>query len=334
MRIALFEVSESHDRESLERALAGHDLVFDPHPLMEETADAARGAEAVSVFIHSSVSAAVLERLPALRFVATRSTGFDHVDLEACAARGIAVSNVPHYGENTVAEHAFALILNLARKVHQAWLRTRAGDFSLDGLKGSDLNGKVLGVVGAGRIGLHVIRIARGFGMEVLAYDPAPQPLIAEVLGFRYAALDDLLAQADVVSLHLPLNERTHHLFDDDRFARMKRGVLLVNTARGGVVHTEALLRALDAGIVGGAGLDVVEGEELLAEEEQVLRTPATEAQLRQLLYNHMLMERPNVIVTPHLGWFSHEAGQRILDTTAENLRAFAAGAPINTVGR
>jgi D-lactate dehydrogenase len=205
VRIVSFEIDEPWEHDALRDALPGHDLVFHPHPLDERSAGDGAGAEAVTVFIHSRLSADVIARLPDLRFVAARSTGFDHVDAAACAARGIPVSNVPLYGENTVAEHAFALILNLSRKVHQAWLRTRAGDFSVGGLEGFDLNGKTLGVVGAGRIGLHVVRIARAFGMEVVAYDPAPHPLLAEVLGFRYAALDELLAESDVVSLHLPL---------------------------------------------------------------------------------------------------------------------------------
>jgi D-lactate dehydrogenase len=332
MRIVFYEVRESWEREYLARELAGHDVAFLPDPLTLHTADAAADAEVVSVFIRSRVDRAVLERLPALRFVATRSTGYDRVDAETCRQRGVVVSNVPTYGENTVAEHAFGLILNLSRKIHQAYLRTRACDFSLESLEGFDLRGKTLGVVGAGRIGLHVIRIGRGFGMEVLAYDVRPQPLLAEVLGFRYTPLEDLLRVADVVSLHVPLRPETHHLMNRERFALMKRGALLVNTARGAVVDTEALLWALDEGIVGGAGLDVVEGEELMAEEEVVFRGPAAEAQLRQLLCGHLLLERPNVIVTPHMAWYSREARQRLLATTVENIRAFLEGRPTNVV--
>ncbi|HEX7088545.1 MAG TPA: NAD(P)-dependent oxidoreductase [Longimicrobiales bacterium] len=332
MNVAFFEIQEPWEREQLTRELGAHDLVFEEAPLSAETAPRARDAEAVSVFIRSRVDRAVLERVPRLQFVTTRSTGFDHIDLEACRARGIAVSNVPHYGENTVAEHTFGLILNLARRIHKAYIRTRAGDFTLKGLEGTDLRGKLLGVVGAGSIGLHVIRIARAFGMDVVAYDIAPQPLLAEVLGFRYVPLHDLLGAADVLTLHAPLSPETRHLMDRSRFALMRRGALLVNTARGALVDTEALLWALDEGIVAGAALDVLEGEELLAEEEHLFRTPASESQLRQLVSGHRLLERENVIVTPHMAWFSREARQRILMTTVENLLAFSAGRPQNVL--
>jgi len=332
MNVAFFEIQEQWERDQLMRELGAHDLVIEEAPLSPETAGRARDAEAVSVFIRSRVDRAVLERLPRLQFVTTRSTGFDHIDLEACRARGIAVSNVPHYGENTVAEHTFGLILNLSRRIHKAYLRTRAGDFTLKSLEGMDLRGKLLGVVGAGSIGLHVIRIARAFGMNVVAYDIAPQPLIAEVLGFRYVPLHDLLGAADVLTLHAPLTPQTRHLMDRSRFALMRRGALFVNTARGALVDTEALLWALDEGIVAGAALDVVEGEEFLAEEEHLFRTTASESQLRQLVSGHRLLERENVIVTPHMAWFSREARQRILMTTVENLLAFSAGKPQNVL--
>lgn len=334
MRITFFEIGEAWEREQLERSLAGEQLRFLADPLEPETADQAQDAEAVSVFIRSRVDRAVLERLPALRLVVTRSTGYDHIDVEACAERGVVVCNVPRYGENTVAEHTFALILSLARKIHQAERRTRVCDFSLEGLEGFDLRGKTLGVIGAGSIGLHVIRIARAFGMEVVAYDVRRQPLLAEVLAFRYATLEETLGAAHVVSLHAPLLPETRHLMNRERFRLMKRGALLINTARGALVDTDALLRALDEGIVGGAGLDVLEGEETLMEEEHLFRTEASERQLREVLRGHLLLKRDNVIITPHMAWFSREARQRILATTVDNIRAFLAGEPINVVAK
>lgn len=330
MVIAFYEIREEWERERLRDQLAAHTLVFEPQPLVPETADRAREAEAVSVFIRSRVDRAVLDRLPRLRFLATRSTGFDHIDLAACSERGIQVSNVPHYGENTVAEHTFGLILALSRKILQANQRTRVGDFSLEGLEGTDLRGKLLGVIGAGSIGLHVIRIARAFGMHVVAYDIAPQPLIAEVLGFRYVSLIDLLGAAEVLSLHAPLTPETRHLMNRERFASLRRGVLFVNTARGALVDTEALLWALDEGIVAGAALDVLEGEEQLAEEQSMFRTAESESRLRQLVAGSRLLDRDDVIVTPHIAWFSREARQRILATTVENLQAFIMGQPRN----
>ena len=290
------------------------------------------GVAVLSVFVGSRVGKAVLDACPDLRLVATRSTGFDHVDLDACARRGVAVANVPTYGENTVAEHTFALILALSRNVHKAWVRTQRHEFSLAGLRGFDLRGKTLGVVGTGHIGLHVTKIGRGFGMDVLAADPRPQPLLAEVIGFRYAPLEELVAAADIVTLHAPYGTGTHHLVDRALLGRFKRGALLVNTARGGLVDTDALLWALDEGILRGAGLDVLEGEEALTEDRRLLAARPDEARLRTLVENQELMGRENVVVTPHIGFDSVEAVQRIADVTARNVAAFLQGRPQNLV--
>jgi D-lactate dehydrogenase len=286
----------------------------------------------VSVFIRSHLMRDPLERLPALRFVATRSTGYDHIDLAACQARGILVSNVPTYGENTVAEHTFGLILALSRKIHQAYSRTSRGDFSLEGLRGFDLKGRTLGVMGTGHIGLHVIRIGRGFGMDVVAHDTRQQELLAEVLGFRYVSLEELLEQSDIVTLHVPYLTATHHLLNRSRLSQMKRGALLINTARGAIVDTDALLWALDKGIVGGAGLDVIEGEETIAEERLLLREDVAADQLQAAIRGHMLLRRENVVITPHIAFDSQEALQRILDTTIDNVQGYMAGEPHNVV--
>ncbi len=262
--ISFYEASP-WEQEYFSQQLSGHRLLFSERPLGAESLAEAEEAAALSIFIRSRITSSVLERLPQLRFVATRSTGYDHIDVAACAARGIQVANVPRYGENTVAEHTFGLILALSRHIHQAWQKTARGDFSLGDLRGFDLKEKTLGVVGTGDIGLHVIRIATGFGMEVVAYDVRQNHLVAEVLGFRYAPLEEVLAAADVLTLHVPGTPQTHHLIDREAIQRMKRGALLINTARGTVVDTQALLWGLDQGIIGGAGLDVVEGEELVS---------------------------------------------------------------------
>ncbi|HEX8997772.1 MAG TPA: NAD(P)-dependent oxidoreductase [Ktedonobacterales bacterium] len=339
LTIACYDVTPQ-EREYLERKLAarlpGATLFWHSEPLTAETA----GAEServthLCVFIHSRVDAAALERFPALRGVATRSTGFDHIDLAACAARDIVVSTVPRYGENTVAEHTFALILDLSRNVHKAYARTAAGDFRLEGLMGFDLKGRTLGVIGVGSIGLHVIRIARAFGMRVVAYDVRPSPLMAEVLDFTYASLEDTLAQADIVTLHAPSLPSTYHLINYDRLKLMKRGAMLINTARGTLVDSEALLRALDEGILAGAGLDVLEGEELITEDQALLARndmQATEEQLRTVLRANVLLRRPDVVFTPHIAFYSQEALYRILDTTVDDLGGMADGAPVNTV--
>jgi D-lactate dehydrogenase len=329
--LACYETEPSEEAYLRER-WPGLDVRATPAPLGADTLDLARDASVLSVFIHSPVMAELLAQVPHLRFIATRSTGYDHVDLETCRARGIAVSNVPTYGENTVAEHTFGLILALSRKIHQAYVRTVRGDFSLAGLRGFDLKGRTLGVIGTGNIGLHAIRIGRGFGMDVLAYDVREQHLLAEVLGFRYVPLDDLIVQADIVSLHVPYFPATHHLINRERLARMKRGSLLINTARGGLVDTEALLWALDEGILAGAGLDVIEGEELIGEERLLLRQGAAPEQLQAAIRGHLLLQRENVIFTPHIAFNSEEALHRILDTTVENVRAFLDGKPVNLV--
>lgn len=329
--VACFEL-DAWEEPHLRRRLGEIDVRASSAELTEGTADLARDAAAVSVFIRSRPDRAVLAKLPALRFIATRSTGYDHIDLEACRERGVVVSNVPTYGENTVAEHTFGLILSLSRKIHHAYTRTSHGDFSLDGLRGFDLKGRTLGVVGTGHIGLHVIRIARGFEMELLAHDVLEQPLLAEVLGFTYVPLDTLLERSDIVSLHVPYMPKTHHLLDRERLGRMKGGSLLINTARGAVVDTDALIWALDEGIVAGAGLDVLEGEELIAEEHLLLRRGVAPEQLQAAIRGHVLLRRENVVITPHIPFNSEEAILRILDTTAENVRAFISGEPRNTV--
>jgi D-lactate dehydrogenase len=332
--LAVFFEVQDWERAAVEACLPDVEIRFSPEPLGPDTIALARDAVVVSGFIRSRIGPAELAALPRLRFVATRSTGYDHIDLAACGARGVAVANVPTYGENTVAEHTFALILTLSRQIHRAVQRTATGDFSPHGLMGFDLKDKTLGVVGAGNIGLHVVRIARGFGMDVLVHDVREQPLLAEVLGFSYVALDELLARADVVTLHVPALPSTLHLLDRAGLGRMKRGALLVNTARGSVVDTEALLWALDEGILAGVGLDVLEGEEYLAEEIALLRAPHLQETLRSLVYGHALLRRPEVIYTPHIAFNSREALARIVDTTVGNVRAFLAGAPRNLVGR
>ncbi len=335
MKIIFFETAP-WERRYLTKALklAGATVQFVLEPLTDQSLSRAKGAGIISVFIYSQVTASVLKRLPGLRFIATRSTGFDHIDLKACQAKGIRVSNVPAYGENTVAEHTFALILSLSRNVHKAYVRTIKGDFSLNGLQGFDLKGKTLGVIGAGRIGMHVIKMAKGFGMEVLVYDTRRDPFLREVLDFRYAPLPELLRKSDIVSLHLPYTSSTHHLMHRETFRLMKRGALLINTARGGLVDTNALVWALDEGIVGGAGLDVLEGEELVKEERQLLEKDFSKDRLITALKNHILLHRENVVITPHIAFDSREALQRILDTTVANLVGFLHGSPSNLVSK
>lgn len=331
---AVFFETVPWERRFLAQALkpAKLKIQYVPEPLTEQSLALAKDAEIISVFIYSRLTRPLIAKLKKARLIATRSTGFDHIDLQACRARKIQVSNVPSYGENTVAEHTFALILALSRNLHRAYVRTVRGDFSLEGLQGFDLKGKTLGVVGAGKIGLHVIKMAKGFGMKALAYDVHRNPFLSEVLDFEYAGLPELLRRSDIVSLHLPYSPESHHLLDKKTFRLMKRGALLINTARGGLVDTAALVWALDQGIVGGAGLDVLEGEEMVKEDRQLLEKDFSKEKLVTLLKNHILLHRENVVITPHIAFDSREALQRILETTAGNILHFLRDTPANLV--
>ncbi len=287
----------------------------------------------LSCFIRSRVDKAMLDDCPNLKLISTRSTGVDHIDVAACNSRGITVCNVPQYGENTVAEHTLGLILALSRNLYPAVDRVKRGDLSIEGLVGFDLHGKTLGVVGAGRIGLHVIRMGRAMNMRVLAFDARPQGLLAEVLGFEYASLEDLLKQSDVVSLHVPLLPATRRMIDAEKFALMKPSAILVNTSRGAVVDSVALLEALNEGRIAGAALDVLEGEEVFNEDHVLLHSDkASVDDLRLAVEGYQLMHHPRCIVTGHIGFYSREALQRILLTTIDNIGAFVQGQPVNLV--
>ncbi|HET6455391.1 MAG TPA: hydroxyacid dehydrogenase [Armatimonadota bacterium] len=300
--------------------------------LTSDTAELAKDAEIVSVFVYSEVKKPTLDQLPNVKLIATRSTGYDHIDLSECHRRNIVVSNVPYYGENTVAEHAFGLILSLSRKIYKAYLRTTRLDFSLESLKGFDLKDKTIGVIGAGRIGLHVVRIAKGFGMNVIVFDTRQEPLLAEVLGFTYVPFEELLQRSDVISLHVPLNPATYHLINKENVKTIKRGAILINTSRGGVVETEALISALNEGIISGAGLDVFEGEESVKEDTAILAQALPGEKMREVLLSYALLHRENVVITPHIAFYSQEALMRIMQTTEENIQGFIQGKPINTL--
>ena len=330
-RIVFYELEE-WECEYIRKRLQGHELEFIDGHLTEENL---RGdAEILCVFIYSKIDARVLDRMPRLRLVATLSTGYDHIDVRECACRNITVCNVPAYGENTVAEHTFALLLAISKRIVESVERTRRGNFSLEGLRGFDLKGKTIGVVGVGRIGRNVVRLARAFGMKVLAYTKRPDPKLAEELGFTYVAtLEELLPKCDVVTLHAPLTEETHHMINKANIRLMKRGAVLINTARGELVDTEALLEAVENGTISAAGLDVLEGEANIKEERQLLsKIFAKEVDLKTMLEEHILLERENVLVTPHNAFNSWDALERILETTVENIDAFLSGKPVNVV--
>ncbi len=334
MKIHYFS-SESWEEEFVRARLPDTEIVFHEDSLATYPDLTDSDATVLCTFIESPIGATEMDRFPSLKLIATRSTGFDHIDLAAAEERGILVANVPSYGENTVAEFTFALILSLSRRIPEARESVVRGAFSPADLRGFDLAGKTLGVIGCGHIGAHVIRMANGFGMNVLGFETHQDAERARSLGFTYASLPDLLAASDVVSLHVPYNVHTHHLINKENIGLLKKGAYLINTARGAVVETEALTAALESGALAGAGLDVLEEEGDLDDEMKLLSMPHPNAEsLKITLENHYLISHPRVLVTPHLAFNTTEAIERILDTTISNISSFSAGSPVNTVAR
>ncbi len=333
MKLVYFE-SHGEEEAALKEHIKGTDVLAVPEPLHKNVA-VANDAELVSVFVGSQVTSEHLAAMPNLKFIATRSAGYDHIDMVACAERGITVANVPSYGENTVAEHAFALILALSRKIFQSYERTEKMDFDREGLEGFDLKGKTLGVVGCGAIGKHAAKIGRGFDMRIIIYDVNPDTKFVQEIGAKVAdSLESLLAQSDVITLHVPyIPGKTHHLINKENVQQIKPGAILVNTARGAVVDTEALLWALQKKILVGAGLDVLEEENDTYEDVALLSEGfSKEYDIATLLRNHILAARRDVIITPHNAFNSREAKHNILMTTIENITAYLQNKPINVV--
>jgi D-lactate dehydrogenase len=286
---------------------------FSIHPPLrteDEIVAAAAGADVLCMRDQfGQVTRQVLERLPDLKLIVTRSVGYDHIDLVEAERRGIPVCNVPDYGAHMIAEQAFGLLLAVARNIvrgHNRYAQEHL--FSDKGMQGMELYGKTLGVIGTGRIGLHAIRLAKGFGMQVAAFDVYQNEAASRELGFDYESMESVLAQSHAVSLHVSLNEATHHLINAERLALMKQGAILVNTSRGPVVDTEALIVALRSGHLAGAGLDVLEDE-------------------RDRYHDFSGL---NVVVTPHLGWYTDGAVHRILEIALGNIAAFQRGELVN----
>jgi D-lactate dehydrogenase len=328
MRMILFS-SRQYDIDTFTEANAAfkYELHFHESHLEPDTAVLAKGYDVVCPFVNDCVDAATLERLHAggTRLIALRSAGFNHVDLAAAQRLGIGVVRVPAYSPYAVAEHAVGLILALNRKIPRAVARTREGDFSLHGLLGFDLHGKTVGVIGTGIIGRCFARIMAGFGMQVLAHDPGPPATELLALGGRYVPLDTLLADSDIVSLHCPLLPSTYHLINSGALAKMKRGAMLINTGRGGLVESNALVGALKSGQLGHLGLDVYEEEGGIFFEDHSNLPLQDDVLARLLMF-------PNVIVTAHQAFFTREAMSEIAQTTLGNVEAWRDGTPRNVV--
>ena len=314
IKVAFYDAKD-YDKPSFEYYGGQHDMQFRflETKLNEDTADLARGCDAVCVFVNDNVNAAVIDRLYELgvKIIALRSAGYNNVDVQAAFGK-VHVVHVPAYSPYAVAEHAIALLLTSVRRIHKAFNRTREFNFSLNGLTGFDFHGKTVGVIGTGKIGRIFIDICRGFGMNVIAYDLFP----AKDSGIRYVSLDELFEQSDIISLHCPLTDATRHLIDAEAIAKMKKGVVIVNTSRGGLINAEALLEGIKARKIGAACLDVYE------EEADVFFEDRSGHILNDDLLS-LLISMPNVIVTSHQAFLTEEALNNIAETTVSNILSF-----------
>ncbi|MEN9328095.1 MAG: hypothetical protein RI947_903 [Candidatus Parcubacteria bacterium] len=331
MHIVFFEVQD-WERNSLLKIFP--DALITAEKLTIENALHYTEAEVVSCFIYSKIDKAVIEMLPQLKYITTRSTGFDHIDVTFAGTKGIKTSNVPEYGSTTVAEHTFALMLSLTRKMYQSVNQAKTLSFEHSEIRGVDLEGKTLGIVGLGKIGQHVLQIAKGFGMNVLAYNHSQDKELLDRYTFSYAELDVVFSNSDIITLHLPFNEHTKHIVNKEAILKFKKGSYLINTARGGLIDSEAIVIGLEKEILDGVGLDVLEEEKDLSEEIAMLTSEFRQnIDLKNLIYNHILMNHPKVLITPHNAFNSKEALKRILETTISNIQNYASDTPTNLVG-
>lgn len=322
MRIAFFD-THSYDREMFSRVNENfhHDLVYFEPRLTSSTASLAKGFPAVCSFVHDRLDRKALTLLAeeGVRLVALRCTGFNHVDLAAAKELAIRAVRVSAYSPHAVAEHTLALVLALNRKIHRAYTRVREGNFSLEGLMGFDLFGKTVGILGLGKIGTEVARICQGFGCKILAYDLKPTSSLSSELNLTYVDLPELYQNSEIITMHLPLTLETHHLIDEKALSRMKRGVMLINTGRGALIDTLALIKGLKTGQIGSAGLDVYE------EEDTVFSHDFSDQVLQDDVLARLLTF-PNVLITAHQGYFTREAIRDIAQTTLTNVSSFEKG--------
>lgn len=322
MDIAIFS-TKAYDREFLSAANtaagAPHRLLFHETSLNTHSAVLATGAGVVCAFVNDQLNDEVLGVLSQLgiHLVALRCAGFNHVDLAAAHRLGIRIARVPGYSPAAIAEHTVAMMLTLNRHIHRAYVRVREANFALEGLLGFDMQQRTVGIIGTGKIGTHLTRILRGFGCKLLAYDPV-QNQECTALGVNYVQLATLYAQSDIISLHCPLTPETRHLIDESAIRQMRHGVMLINTSRGAVVATPAVIAALKSGIIGYLGLDVYE------EEGDLFFENLSEHLLQDDVFARLLTF-PNVLITGHQAFFTHEALTAICTVTIDNVSQFAA---------
>jgi D-lactate dehydrogenase len=332
MRIAFYEAREDEIQYFKEK-LKDFELYFFKESLKENNI---LDVEIISIFSDSRIDKNILEKLKNLKFICTRTTGYDHIDVMECKKRGIVVSNVPAYGIETVAEHTFSLILAVSRRLIESFERTRKGIFSNKGLTGFELKGKTLGIIGAGKIGRRVAEIAKAFGMKVIAYDIFQNLEEAKRIGYEYVDLDKLLREADIITIHANLTKENYHMINESAFEKMKDGVIIINTARGAIIDTKALIKYLNSGKISYAALDVLENEPEIKEEVQLLEKELSEEEMKKLLANHMLFDMEDrlekVLITPHNAFNSKESLEEIKRTTVDNIISFVNGKPINVL--
>ncbi len=304
------------------------DILITDQSLSSDNVNNYSDCRVISTFIGSSLNVDTLDKLPNLALIITRSTGVDHIDLEYCYRRKIAVCNVPNYGPNSVAEYAFGLLLSLARKLEPAIYETRHGRFGHAHLRGAELFGKTLGIIGTGNIGSSMARIGHGFGMQIIGHDPQQNAALCNNYDLRYVGLDSLLQTSDIISLHIPASSETRHLLGAVQFNQVKKGAILINTSRGEVIDVFSLIKALQSGRLGAAGLDVLADEGYLRDPTQ--KVPASASDIYHA--NHTLMNLPNVIVTPHNAFNTHAAVERIIDISIDVMQGYLDGQLINGV--
>jgi len=314
----------------LRKKLKGYTVTIHKHPVSLDNLNSE--TEILGVFVDSQVTKHILDALPHLKLIVTMSTGFDHIDLISAGKRGILVCNVPSYGENTIAQHTLTLILALGHHLFESVKRVKEGGYGWEGLRGFDLKSKTIGLIGTGHIGMSLIRMLNGFDATIIAYDKTPDKKLEKKHGFTYVTYPALLRRSDIVSLHVPLCAPTHHMINMAEIKKMKKGVYIINTARGGLIDAEALVWGLENGRVAGAGLDVLEYEAYLKNPEKLFEKDTTKEIERITLMNNILVDHPRTIITPHNAFNNEGALNRIMEATAKNVIAHSIGNPINLV--
>lgn len=335
MKTAFFEVKENWEKEEIKKYFPKA-IIFE-EKIQEVEISKINSFDVISVFIYSKVDEKLLKQLKKVKLIATRSTGFDHIATNYCQKKDITVCTVPHYGENTVAEFTFGLLLAISRKIIDSVNRVKTGSFDFSGLRGFDLAGKTVGVIGFGNIGQKFAKMCKGFEMEVLVYDAFADKLEekAREMGVQLVSLDKLYKTSDIISLHIPSLPQTKHIICETSIKKMKEGVIILNTSRGDLIDSKALMQGIFSKKVGFAGLDVLEGESLLKIEENFLtKNNKSLEDVELMLEDHILISNPRVYITPHNAFNTIDALSRILHTTFENISEFEKGNKINTLIR